>query len=166
MGSGGGRDQWPVLRPPRREQGDRAGPSVAHGSGSFPKPQLKTSATLTPLHPVPSLVSEAGASGWVMAGGAADHLSREVPTSTSGLSPSLSPQMASKAFRKCPEVSPWQGQRESRVRNNTDDLKAPPPSCSQPGCHPHYEGSHVPSVAPVLREDVQALSLASRPCVV
>lgn len=37
MGSGGGRDQW--LRFFGRSdmsRGDRAGPSVAHGSGSFP----------------------------------------------------------------------------------------------------------------------------------
>ena len=53
--------------------------------------------------------------------------------------------------------------------NNTDDLKPRrTPSCSQPGCHPRHMKAPMSLLwlPVVLREDVQALSLASRPCVV
>ena len=164
MGSGGGWDRW--LRFFGRSVTER-GPQWLMGVGAFPKPQLKTSAHPDPSpHPVPSLVSEAGASGWGVAG-----VLLTIPQQRCcehQWPQSSPPQMASKAFRKCPEVSPWQGQRESRVSGTISMIsRPPPPSCSQPGCHPRHVNAAMSLLwLPVgLREDVQALSLASRPCV-
>lgn len=46
--------------------------------------------------------------------------------------------MASKAFRKCPEVSPWQGQREKSRVSETALMASmsPAPSCRWPGSVP------------------------------